>query len=258
MKLLNNHATSRELLSEMIQLAGGEVRENRFVIRPGVMLIVTSQVSDKAKQLMSLLSVDTRHPDYLLVGEFNGKLTYLSTKEVDTLDYNRKMARVYQHLSVYGPMTATFWIGGISLETSMELVAHKEATVGRLTSSKTKAMNQPLYRVFGPDADKQIQLINAVSKVREEFMQGHGHSSEQTEWLNLNNIGSKATTLTYTMALKDFHKLFIGRLPEAGNETEVREVCTRMCQILHEEYPIVIRSPEEYRKMGNGEKYESE
>ncbi len=41
----------------------------------------------------------------------------------------------------------TFLISGVSVETSLELIAHKEASVARLTSSKTNAMNLPLFRV---------------------------------------------------------------------------------------------------------------
>ena len=69
------------------------------------------------------------------------------------------------------------------------------------------------------------------------------------------NLGCKATALTYTMSLKDFHKLFIGRLPASGNEHEVRDVCGRMCRLLHGRYPLVIRTPEEYAGMAHGEKY---
>lgn len=50
----------------------------------------------------------------------------------------------------------TFLISGVTIETSLELVAHKEASVARLTSSKTHAMNLPLFRV-------QVIITNILS-----------------------------------------------------------------------------------------------
>ncbi len=57
------------------------------------------------------------------------------------------------------------------------------------------------------------------------------------------------------MSLKDFHRLFIGRLNNAGgNETEVQEVCGLMCEQLNAEYPLVVRTPAEYSGMTNKDK----
>jgi hypothetical protein len=42
-----------------------------------------------------------------------------------------------------------------------------------------------------------------------------------TETYNILNLGCKATALTYSMNIKDLHKLFIGRLNPDGNEIEV-------------------------------------
>ena len=67
--------------------------------------------------------------------------------------------------------------------------------------------------------------------------------------------GCKAVALTYTMSLKDFHKFFIGRCPKSGNEIEVRQLAKLMCDILHEEFPVIIKDFETYAGKSNGEKY---
>jgi len=67
--------------------------------------------------------------------------------------------------------------------------------------------------------------------------------------------GNKATCLTYTMSLENFHKLLIGRLNPKGNETEVMEVCKEICRILNESYPKFIKKFEEYQAYNNLEKY---
>jgi hypothetical protein len=66
---------------------------------------------------------------------------------------------------------------------------------------------------------------------------------------------------TYKMSIKDLHKLFIGRISPHGNEQEVQEVCSMMCDLLHERYPLIIDKSEDYYKRntapdteGNGEK----
>jgi thymidylate synthase ThyX len=69
-------------------------------------------------------------------------------------------------------------------------------------------------------------------------------------------LPSKATALTFTMSLKDYHKTFIGRLSFHGVEEEVRDICERMCDILHEEYPLVIRDSSWYYNRNNVEKYD--
>ncbi len=58
------------------------------------------------------------------------------------------------------------------------------------------------------------------------------------------------------MTLADFHKVFIGRMGEAGNEMEVREVVAAMATSLHARFPDVILSPDTYLRLANGEKYQ--
>ncbi len=55
---------------------------------------------------------------------------------------------------MFGPINATFLLAGLSLETSLEFIAHSEARVARLTSSKTAAMSSPLFRLQGRYATK--------------------------------------------------------------------------------------------------------
>jgi hypothetical protein len=69
------------------------------------------------------------------------------------------------------------------------------------------------------------------------------------------DAGYKATTLTYTMSIKDFHKLFIGRLSRHGVEAEVVSLCMVMCEKLHAKYPLVIKTPAEYFAANNGAKF---
>ena len=69
------------------------------------------------------------------------------------------------------------------------------------------------------------------------------------------NLGMKATAFTFCMTIKDYHKLFIGRIPELGNESDIRLICRKMCNILHELYPKIIHPADYYENINNGEKY---
>lgn len=57
------------------------------------------------------------------------------------------MVEHHQHLSVFSSVVVTFLVAGISVETTLEFVAHHEGDVARITSSNTKAMNDCYYRV---------------------------------------------------------------------------------------------------------------
>jgi hypothetical protein len=252
----------RDKLIHLIESAGGRVEDKLFVLESACVLVAAHELTADGERLLESLHIDTTRPDYEQFGEFNSRITYLSFPRQEggsSVQYNRDMVEKHQHLSVHGATSATFLLAGIALETSMELIAHGEARVARLSSSKTRAMNDPLYRLLGTPPERELQrtFIRAFLELRSRFEEDCQPRATPTgcEFFNILNLGCKATALTYTMSLKDYHKLFIGRLPEPGNEYEVRDICTRMCQQLHERYPLVIRKPEEYRGTPHGEKY---
>lgn len=252
-------ARVKEKLIRLIEELGGAVEDGLFVTRPACAILARTEPSER--RVFELMNIDTSRPDYEQLGEFNSRVTYLSfPKERGSSEqYNADMVDKHKHLSVYGPVHVTFLIAGISVETSMELVAHAEARVARLTTSKTKAMNDALYRLQGTDAERELQrrFIRDFLELRAAFEREHQPrgSEDGNELWNILNVGAKATALTYTMSLKDYHKLFIGRLTPAGNELEVREICGRMCELLHERYPLVIKAPGHYVGVDHGEKY---
>ena len=71
-----------------------------------------------------------------------------SSSRQDSKSYLKKLLTEHGHYSVYGGCHATFLISGITSESVTELVAHKEAHIARLTTSNTKAMSRPHYRLM--------------------------------------------------------------------------------------------------------------
>lgn len=247
-----------ERLKELIIDAGGKVEDDIFVTHIGCMLVQETTATDDFLDLCDKHNIDN-------VAEFNSRICYMSfpKREPAPSSSTTLLSKLVDlgHLSVFGDVSATFFIAGISDEVLKELVAHTEAKVSRLTSSKTKAMSKTLYRVFGLDEHIEMQKrhIRKFLVQREEYvkeMTESGHTSIEQE--NMFNLGMKASCCTFTMNLKDFHKLFIGRLPEPGNEHDIRLVCEMMRAELHRSYPMVIRESEFYLKSSNKAKYEIE
>lgn len=253
----------REKMAALIVENGGELDDSgRFVVKPGCSILSLSQETDNGSSLYALLNIDTNRPAYEQRAEFKSRLTYLSflSEPNNGGVYNKKMAQDYQHLSVHSSTYVEFLIAGVSVETCLEFVSHAEAKVARLTSSKTKAMDDTLYRLQGNDKEQQFQkqFIQQFLQFKHS-LEAEGRprdlSSHGTEFTNMLNLCSKVNVFTYCMNLKDYHKLFIGRLSTEGNEQEVQEVCTMMCRQLHEKFPLVIREPNYYYESNNGKKY---
>lgn len=104
----------------------------------------------------------------------------------------------------------------------------------------------------------QKRYIEQTLRFRENFEKNFSprKTPDGNEIFNQSEPATKATHLVYTMTLRDFHGLFIGRMGPDGNELEVREVVRRMAAQLHASYPQVILAPEEYLRLGNAAKYQ--
>jgi adenylate kinase len=132
----------------------------------------------------------------------------------------------------HGDSFVTFLIAGISVETSLELISHNEAMISRLTTSNTKAMEKPLYRIID-NSNPKIQ-----KHIIKKNIQLHKFNLS-VEVSNMLNPGTKSTALLYTMKINDFKKMFIGRSKLSGNETEVREVVKMIYDELYKYYPEI-------------------
>lgn len=145
----------------------------------------------------------------------------------------------------------SFLLSGISVETSLEFIAHHETKVARLTSSKTKAMNLPLFEINNYDKT-QMKLVESALKSRI----GLATDSSSIENVNLTLPAAKSTVAVFTVTLKDLDSILIGRLGNPrGNETAVIKVATKICQVLHHKYPEFIKPLEYYLNAKNQFKY---
>lgn len=243
-------------MKKMIEFGNGVITEGRFVEKPGVGIISKTELTNEGKDIFNALNIDTSKKEHEQIGEFAGRITYNTFPSVpkDSAEYTKNMVEHHQHLSVFSSVVVTFLVAGISVETTLEFVAHHEGDVTRLTSSNTKAMNDCYYRVQGTEMERTLQkeIIQDSIKRIEQY---NAHNRMKTEFANMMWNANKVNAFMITMNIKNWHKTLIGRLSEQGNETEVREVCEIIANELHNLYPSVILKPEEYYKLSNGEKY---
>lgn len=239
-------------LKTLIEQSGGVVNDI-FVMKPGCQLIRTTSNCAGYEELYNLCNIDMTRPEYEQNAEFAARLTYMSfpSEKKSAQQFNEDMVKKYGHLSVYGDYYVTFLLAGITIETVLELVSTSEAKVSRLTTSKTRAMDETFYRIF-PD-----ECINEQMTIVKKFILLRNKTKDfikDREVVNMFNLGIKVGALTFSMSIKDFHKFFIGRL-SANNEKEMKEICAIMCDQLHALYPLVIKTSAEYEIMTNHHKY---
>ena len=240
---------------KLIESAGGLVEDGLFVSKPGIMITKQSRITEEAKELFNLMNIDDNEDQASQHAEFNSRLTYLSFKDEkeSSRQYNDDMINKYGHLSVYNDEYITFLVAGCSVETELEFIAHNEATVARLTSSKTNAQNEPLYSI--QEGNKEIQ--KEFIKEQIELKSRYKNLIECKEVFNMMTFGTKAVSFTITMSLKDWHKTLIGRLSHHGVELEMVRIMEDIAKMLKTEYPYLIKDIQEYYEMGNSKKYES-
>lgn len=251
----------QKIHKKLIESANGIVNDI-FVEKVGVVLTKKSMLTEEAQLIFDKMNIDEEESLASQHAEFNSRLTYLSfnEKKSSSKEYNKKMIHDFGHRSIYNDELATFLIAGCSIETLMEFIAHNEATVARLTSSKTKAQDDCLYRLQKNGFSEEfIELQKSMIKkiiFERSLVDRVKFSSNENEVFNIMNLGNKAVSFTITMSIKDWHKTLIGRLSNSGVELEMLEILNSITDILFSEYPYFFNTKEEYFKMGNNKKYE--
>ncbi len=247
MSNLTHLTTHQQRLLKILEWGGAKIEDTIFITKPVVKIIKSTSLHPDFKAFLPELNMcgSEINPDYLASAEFNARLTYLAyptnlESASQSLDYNNKMIHQHNHLSVFNDFYVGFLIAGISDETMKELLAHVEHRASRLTSSKTKAQDSTFYRLQGTSEQMQAQknFINNFLKLKNQIDRSDNNVMT-TEFANMLNLSVKACAFVYTMSLKDLKKMITGRLPEFGNETEIRQVASMMQDELIKNYPVL-------------------
>ena len=230
-----NFATRYEALLKF----SGARYEGRFVYAPGVRVMSSTRLEGEGEG--GALPFCAPSDDFVRGGEFRARLCYLAFREDETEEdaraYVSRMIHGHGHLSVWNAHYVEFFVCGISTEAVLELCAHREASCSRLTTSNSKSRADAFYRIV-PGTKDEVEAQEAFLRAwmeRERPKEG----AVTTEQRNMLDLGVKCGAMTFCMSLKDYVRFLEGRLPEAGNETEVREVAHMMLRELYGRYPAL-------------------
>lgn len=239
-------------MAAAIALAGGEVRDDRFVLRPGVFLAnqpQSEQPSSPMRAVASLWGVPEDASQVMTLAESSAIITYMNpeSRSATGSEYvETVLAR--GHHSIMGQSFVTLGLFGIPLEIVIELLSHGMDTTARQTSSAIKAMDDPLFCVYGPDPEPAITLLNAVLETHQRCGWTPNPSPPQRELRNCHWPSSRAVILLMGMRLIDWSKLLAKRSPRQGNEAILRYLCGQIATTLREveDFRHIIKDPDDY------------
>jgi hypothetical protein len=238
-------------MADAITAAGGLVEDQRFVLRPGVFLTHQPETESSSPTMRAVARSWglSEQSHFLTLAESSAVITYMNpdSRAQQGADYVRQVLSLGHH-SIVGQSFVTLGLFGIPLEVVIELLSHGMDTTARLTSSAVKAMDDPLFCVFGPQPEQAKRLLIALLQTYRE----HGWEAEPRpaarELRNCHWPSSRAVLLLMGMRLIDWGKLLSKRCPGAGNEANLRYLCGLIAHTLRqvEEYALVIEPPERY------------
>lgn len=230
-------------MAQAVLIAGGEVFQERYVTRPGVFLCHQPE-AERLSPTLQKLSLHWGVPDnsslFQTLAEVSAILTYMNpdSRHSRGTEYVHSVLQKGHH-SILGQSFVSLGLFGIPLEIVIELLSHGLDSTARLTSSNVKAMDDPLFCVFGPHLNQQIEQLEKILEVHQPL--------PHREISNSMWPSNRAVFLIMGMRLIDWEKLLLKRLPKAGNEASLRYLCQLICAKLREvkDYQSVITSAEE-------------
>lgn len=233
----------RQQMARAVEIAGGEVLNDRFVTRPGIFLCSQPEAerpSSTLEKLSQHWGLQSDSSLFQTLAESSALLTYMNpaSRRQQGQDY---VAEVLQrgHLSIAGQTSVSLGLFGIPLEIVIELLSHGLDSTARLTSSNVKAMDDPLFCVYGPHREEQIERLNEIIACHRPLP---NREISNSLWPS-----NRATFLMMGMRLIDWQKLLQKRLPKAGNEAALRYLCQQIAHKLRElpDYQQIIAEPED-------------
>jgi hypothetical protein len=194
--------------------AGGKVKEGRFVTVPGVIHLAETRTTAEGAPFLKAMHINHTLSDAHQISEFDIRQTYQSYPETSSANSRilERVIRQAQHRSTVAGVMISHVFSGVSLPGTIEIVKHG-ARIARLTSSKTAAMDETLYRVSSPESDRspEIDAIKSFLELRESvraIYQPLEMSENGREFFNLFNLTLKCLSFHHISNAKDLHSFF--------------------------------------------------
>lgn len=252
---------------DLVEAGDGEVSEELFVEKPGALVLATDQgITNEARKLFDKLNLDSNQNDDDRLAEFIARITYLSfpndpeRAREESVKLHARL-RELNHNSPYEVATQrpNILVAGPSIETLFEMVANKYG-IGRVSSSRTEAMNSPLFRIPEGNDYLRTEIRSFLRETRARYDQWRAGLDKDAlkkdgttpkdvlEVLNMLHPGTKAGHMVIAAA-PDFWEKKLGRRladhPD-GVERELRAVLKPIADALNKVYPGIIHSSAYY------------
>ena len=222
--------TIREKISELIKLAGGEVIDNRYVIKPAVIMIskTVNMIPDDIATLFRLTD------DNKQLAELNARITFMNFNDKKE-DYVEDIINVKKHQSILSNIHLGFLVAGIKGETLLEF-ASSSADISRQTTSRTISADDTLYAVSEDD----IPYVQEYLKLREKYLEDHPDKNDKDEIEKRNefNLFTKAMSFTISMSLYDW-VYYVDKKIIQDYEYELKSICLEIRELIRKEYPYI-------------------
>ena len=247
-----------ERMIALVEAGGGQVSEQMFVDKPGVLVLSTAEgVRREALQLFDQLNIYTGQSNEDRLAEFTARITYLSfpnnpDQAKSESQRLHALLKASGHTSPYevAGLQPNVLVAGISIETMLEIIANKYA-IGRVCSSRTDAMTVPLFRV--PDAGPEVQrviraYIKSVAPLHSALIASVMQSDTQglsgkdlKEIINMGHPGYKAGFMVVAATPDFWEKKIARRLSDNpdGVELELRGILKQLADALHQVCPEI-------------------
>ncbi len=229
---------TRENISKLIEITGGKVLDNRFVLEPGVVLISKTEnvIPEDICKLFKLTDNNKQ------LAELNARVTYMNFKEPRE-KYLENIVNNLHHQSILSNINLGFLVTGVKGETLLEFASGR-ANISRQTTSRTISADDTLYVARKED----MEYINEFLKIREEYVKKHAshNSKDDIEIRNEFNLFTKAMSFTISMNLYDWI-YYIDKKINQDYEYELKVICKKIKEVIKSEYPYIeFSSDKEY------------
>lgn len=237
-------------LSQMraqIEHAGGCIEGERFVTRVGMQPIAETALLKEGKGLCDLMNVGASSGTYAgQLAELFSRQTYLAfpNEPQNEAAYLDRVINKAGHRSVTKGSVVVHHIAGLSVAGVIDLIRHG-GDIARLTTSKTKAMNETMYRLMGSDSERELQrkftedFLSMRADIEQKF-NPRKLSKNGDELFNVFNLQTKTLVLFHSMNLKQLYSLLKTTLVKGDAEAELRELCIDVIEKLHARNPMII------------------
>lgn len=221
------------LFVDLVNNFDGAVEAGRFVSRTAVEPIAATRLNESGQRLLEKFGVSRWMHEPEAIAALSARHTYLSKSPTDTdpAEYVAKIIAAGER-SIGRSSSVLHLISGISIPSVIELI-RRGGEISRLTTSKTKTMTNPCYRLFGAPATHSYQreAVARFLELKHRFEPDWNDcpdSAHAIELWNICNLQSKTITLLHSMNQTQLHTLVKKVLSEGAGNPEFEDIILRL------------------------------